>query len=155
LSRNQAIAFGVGVIVVALCGLIAYTLWPEPPGPTDIRGQWRPADAASCAEGRLLTIEADRLTVTAPALVEADGPLSFETAIEQTAQGPLLRLYLEGEPRMVNIRLQLDTHGNRLRFVSADWAEEAQAAGGEDLSHFPIAQLLHQLQNLQPMVPCG
>jgi hypothetical protein len=154
LTWNQGLLLGVGAIVAGLVGVIAWTLWPAPPGPTDIRGRWRPADAPSCEAGRILSIETNRMTVSAPALSEGGTPLSFETALEQSTQGPLLRLYLEGQPRTTSILLRLDTHGNRLRFVSADWAEAAKAADGADLSHFPLAQLLHQLQKLQPMVPC-
>ena len=170
LTWNLGLLLGVGLIVAGFAGLVAWTLWPAPPGPTDIRGRWRPANAANCAQGRILTIAADRITFSVPDPADtsadtatdtgtdtdmgADMPLSFETALEQTAKGPLLRLYLEGEPRMTNIRLQLDTHGDRLRFVSAEWAPEAKDVNGDALNTFPLAQLLHQLQKLQPMVPC-
>ena len=160
MQRNMIIALVGSLAAVGLAFLVVVWLVPggpvRPAGPAsvvDIRGKWRPSVSSSCSDGLYLIIRDDKISWLIPNKPETT--LKFDVQIEKSDKGPVLKLHPLSEPPAEALVMQLDTSSGRLRFVSAEWTQEAIAQFGSALTdRFPASRVLETFQKIEPFYPC-
>jgi len=156
MSRAQLAAL-VGSAAFVLLAFWLVTLMFPARGPVhDIIGKWRPDLVASCSEDIYIKISPNGLARKSADQPEL--PVMTKVAIIGERGKQQLLVGHESWPLTVKVAVATEVKGDELRFVSAEWTQEA-LAGHQELKAPPFlgapAKILQIMQKSQPLHWCG